>query len=262
MKHSPIPSETFARFVAGLLLLVVAGACSTMQPTTDIPASPTAALDEATSVEDQGAQQVDEPTPEPPEEPGSGWTTFSNDTIGFSFQYPSAWFGPDEEVYEAGIRLAVGSDVVYPYGTDRTEQIYEVKDSYFVVIQYTKNSQNWTLEQYRENQPWIETTLSLLDMQDGESMTNAIAVTTRVRQVNVGRFEGVEYVTSPSATAQTEYFYGRQIVLFDENLNVLNIMGFPNNVDVGEGSRDEAYRRVDQANLDIFRQIVESITVQ
>ena len=49
---------------------------------------------------------------------------------------------------------------------------------------------------------------------------------------------------------------------FDEDLNWLRISGFPNLVEITDESNwKEDYRRVDQANLDIFHKLVESILI-
>lgn len=182
------------------------------------------------------------------------WKSYANSAFGLGFRYPSSWFGPDEYVSEQSLRVEIGSDVVYPYGTDSMEQIYEIKNSYYVLIQYSKNDQN---------QVWKDTYQSLLNLQDGESLSDARSLIIRVRQLKVGRFDGIEYISTLSETAQTEPVYARQVILFDEQSNVLTIMGTPNNVEIGDGMEwREAYKMVDEANLMLFRQIVESLRVE
>ena len=184
----------------------------------------------------------------------AGLKSYANSTFGLGFQYPSGWFGPDEYVSDQSLRVEVGSDKVYPYGTDKTEQIYETKNSYYVLIQFSKNEQN---------QVWNDTYQSLINLQDGESLSDARSLIIRVRQLKVGRFDGVEYISTLSETAQTEPVYIRQIILFDEQSNVLTIMGTPNNVEISNGvAWRNAYQMVDEENLALFRQIVESITVE
>jgi hypothetical protein len=178
---------------------------------------------------------------------------YTNSVFGLGFKYPSNWFGPDEYVSGQDLRVAVGSDIVYPYGTV-PEQPSEVRNSYYVVIQYSRNNQN---------QYWKDTYQSLLKLKDGESSSDARSLIIRVGQFKVGRFEGIEYITTLSETAQTEPVYIRQTILFDNQSNLLTIMGQPNNVEIsnGTGWRD-AYRMVDEANLAIFHEIVESITIE
>ncbi len=181
------------------------------------------------------------------------WTDYANDAFGLSFHFPSEWFGPDEYVADQTLRVQVGSDVVYPYGTDRTEQIYTVPNSYYLTIQYSKDDHNTV---------WDDTYNSLLSLQDGESLSTARSKIIRIRQLSIGAFDGIEYISTLSDTAQTEPVYIRQVILFDENSNVLSIMGSPNNVDLSDGAdwRD-AYERVDEENQDIFHEIVTSVTI-
>jgi len=123
-----------------------------------------------------------------------------------------------------------------------------------VVVQYTQNDQN---------QVWVDTNQTLANLQDGESLSDARSMLIRVRQLNLGRFEGFEYISTLSETAQTEPVYIRQVILFDDQSNVLTIMGTPNNVAVSsENGWRTVYQSVDEANLELFHQIVESITIE
>jgi hypothetical protein len=148
--------------------------------------------------------------------------------------------------------LEVGSDKVYPYGTDPTQRIYEKQDSYYVLIQYSKNDQNSV---------WKETYDSLVNLVDDESLSTARSLTIKVRDLELGRFKGVEYISTLSETAQTQPVYMRNVILFDDQANVITIMGQPNNVVVGANWR-EAYQRVDELNMPVFDRIVESITAE
>ena len=151
------------------------------------------------------------------------------------------------------LRVEIGSDQVYPYG-ERPEQPSDVKNSYNVVIQYTKNNQNTALN---------DTYQSLQNMQDGESLTGPRSLITRVRQLELGRFSGFEYIFTLPETAQTEPVYGRQVILVDKQTNdLLTIMGQPYNVEVADGAQwRDVYRSIDEANLSTFQEIVASITV-
>lgn len=183
------------------------------------------------------------------------WKPYTNSTFGLSFQYPSNWFGPDEYVSEQILRVSVGSDVVYPYGTSSEEQIYEIKNSYYVVIQLSKNNQN---------QYFNDTYQALVNLQDGESLSDARSLIIRVRQLDLGGFKGFEYISTLSDTAQTEPVFIREVILYNDQSNdLLTIMGTPNNVEVSVGTDWRAvYRTVDEANLDLFHGIVESITIE
>ena len=176
-----------------------------------------------------------------------------NSAFGFGFQYPSSWFGPEEYVSDDTLRVEVGSDKVYPYG-EPPEQPSEVKNSYNVVIQYTKNNQN---------QYWTDTYQSLVNLKDGEFFSDGRSLVIRVGPLQLGRFEGIEYISTLSDTAQTEPVYTRNVILMDDQSNLLTVMGQPINVEVSDGAKwRDVYRMIDEANLVIFHDIVESITVE
>jgi hypothetical protein len=179
--------------------------------------------------------------------------SYTNSSFGLTFQYPSNWFGPDEYISGQDLRVAVGSDVVYPYG-EVPEEPSEVRNSYLVVLQYSKNNQN---------QYWKDTYQSLLNLKDSESLSDGRSMTIRIGQLHIGKFEGIEYISTLSETAQTDPVYVRQVILFDDQSNLLTIMGTPNNVDLSSGaSWRDAYRMVDEANQAFFHDIVKSITIQ
>ena len=177
--------------------------------------------------------------------------SYANSGFGFGFQFPSSWFGPEEYISEQTLRVEVGSDKVYPYGTDPMERVYDLQNSYNVVIQVSKNDQN---------QIWKDTYQMLVNLKDGESVSDARSLTIRVRQFSLGGFEGIEYISTLSETAQTEPVYARQVILINAQSNdVITVMGQPINVE-GANWR-EVYKAIDEANLTIFREMVESITV-
>jgi hypothetical protein len=201
--------------------------------------------------------------PEPTVDSFPGWKAYANPAFGISFRFPATWYGPDVYEFEDGVRLAVGSDVVYPYGTGPEDRQPGALDAYAVVIQYTVNGAGWTLEQARAEQPWINDSLAIHEMQDGESSTTARSLTTRVRGLTLGRFTGVEFITTLSDTAQTERFYSRSAFLMDESGNILQIMGSPENVEVTDAAKwREAFEAVDLANREIWNSLLDSIRVE
>jgi hypothetical protein len=195
------------------------------------------------------------PSAVPPTEavPSSGPKSYANDAFGLSFQFPADWFGAEEYISEQTLRVEVGSDTVYPYG-ETPEQPSTVTNSYDVVIQYTKNNQNPF---------WEDTYQSLQNLKDGESLSDTRSLIIRVRQIDLGRFKGFEYIFTLPETAQTEHVYGREVMLVDEQTHdLLTIMGQPINVEVGSGANwRDVYRTIDEANLTFFHEIVDSITV-
>ena len=85
----------------------------------------------------------------------------------------------------------------------------------------------------------------------------------KVRDLEIGRFKGVEYIATLSETAQTERFYSRQVFLMDEQLNILMISGSPNNVEVADPANWKAdFQRVDEDNLEAFYHVIESIVIE
>jgi hypothetical protein len=187
--------------------------------------------------------------------PSTDLKSYFNSAAGLSFQYPSSWFGPDEYVSDQMLRVEVGSDKVYPYGTGLEERLYEHKDSYYVVIQYTKNDQN---------QYWKDIYQSLLALQDGEELlADGHGVMIRIGEFKIGDYLGIEYISTLPIEAQTEPIYTRQVILFDGQSNLLSITGTPNNVDfsIAENWRD-AYRMVDEANIEVFHQIARSVSIK
>ena len=177
---------------------------------------------------------------------------YSNSTFGLSFLYPSDWFGPDEYISGQILRVAVGSDVVLPYG-ETPDQPSEVKNSYLVVIQFTQNDQVGSSNEVYQ---------SLSNMKDGESFSTPRSLTIRVRQLMLGRFTGFEYITTLPETAQTEHVYTRNVILTDGQSNLISMLGTPNNVEVSSGMDWRVvYQSIDEANFESFHAILESITV-
>lgn len=181
------------------------------------------------------------------------WKLYTNNTFGFGFQYASNWFGPSEYISDGTLRIEIGSDIVYPYG-EPPEQPSDIKNSYNVVIQYTKNN----LNSY-----WKDTYQSLQNLKDGESLSDARSLIIKVRQLDIEGFKGFEYISTLSETAQSDHDYAREVILFNEQTNdLLTIIGKPNNVEVSNGIQwRDVYQTIDEANLIFFHKIVESIMI-
>ncbi|MBK7452561.1 MAG: hypothetical protein IPJ46_02245 [Anaerolineales bacterium] len=52
---------------------------------------------------------------------------YANSGFGFGFQFTSSWFGPEEYISDQTLRIEVGTDKVYPYGTDPAERVYDLR---------------------------------------------------------------------------------------------------------------------------------------
>jgi hypothetical protein len=237
-----------------LFALIIAFVISACVPqVVDTPALPTAVIESPAITEAPVTEST--ATDVPASTNPTGMQSYSNSEFGLSFQFPADWFGPEEYISEQNLRVEVGSDQVYPYGTDPSERIYEFKNSYSVLLQYSKDNQ----DQY-----WRDLYQSLIALQDGESISDARGMLIRVRQFNVGGFEGIEYISTLSETAQTDPAYTRSVILLDpQSSELVTILGQPINVEVNEGENwRDVYRSIDEANQESFHRIVDSITIQ
>ena len=262
MKNIKLIDITVWKFLLFPLIssLLIAGCFSPSQADPSEPLDPSPVPSDP-PVEDPAETIPPQSTAEG-ENPSDGWAEYYNETLSFSFSYPTTWYGPDVYESEGSLRLQVGSDVVHPYGTDRTEQVATIPDSYYITIQYFENIQGRTWDDFIAS-GWITGYLDLVDLQDGESHTTPRSLTIRVREITLGNFKGLEYIATLSETAQTERFYARVITAFDDDLNWLSIMGSPNMVQITDPENwKEDYRRVDQANLEIFTRLAESIVIK
>jgi hypothetical protein len=177
---------------------------------------------------------------------------YSNPAFGIGFLFPDSWYGPEEYISGDTLLVNIGSDVVYPYG-EVPEKPSEIKNSYLVTVQFDRNSQNTN---------WQETYSALREMKDGDSLDTGRSRTIRVRKLELGKYTGFESIATLSETAQTDHVYIRIVILVNDQSNVLIIMGQPNNVEVGnsENWRD-VYQSIDDANLDLFHGIIDSLKV-
>ena len=233
-------------FFSLLVMLVSLSACT---PLAALSPSPSGSPETVLSEIEPTSSAVPQITPDN----SALGKTYSNSNFGLHFNYPADWFGPDETVSDQTLRVEVGSDTVYPYGTDRAQQIYTKSNSYYVVVQYTRNNQN---------NYWQQDYLSLANLKDGESSSTLRSYLIKVRSLKLGRFEGIEYISTLSEVAQSEPVYIRQAILFDDQSNLLSIMGTPNNVDLSNGTGwREAYQKVDAENAPLFDEIVASLII-
>ncbi|OGM14012.1 hypothetical protein A2873_03325 [Candidatus Woesebacteria bacterium RIFCSPHIGHO2_01_FULL_42_80] len=99
-------------------------------------------------------------------------------------------------------------------------------------------------------------------MKDGETKSDLRSKLIRIKQTNIGNYKGVEYISTLSETAQTEWVYSREVFLINDNYDTVRIQGSPNNVEVVNKSEwKTAYQQIDEANLPIFRDLVNSISL-
>lgn len=241
--------NTIFSSLTGIMILVLVSSCAAPTPAeTESPASP---------------PPISDPTqePEPTDNPFGDWLEYRNEDYGFRFLYPADWFGPEINDTDGFLRIEVGSDQVYPYGTNREDQITTIPDSYYVLIQYVENREGRTWEDF-ENSGWIDSYLALLEKEDGHFILTPRLVATRIGEVSLGDFSGLMYLATILDNAQTERAYGREVVLFDSELNWLRISATPNMVQISDPEKwKNDYARVDTAHLETFLTLLESIEI-
>ena len=132
MNNHEFPRNSMLKYLilGGLITAQLLSACSAAAPDSTEEPIPISTVQEMPDTT---------PSPEVTENPFGEWTEYINEPVNFRYLYPSAWFGPEVDESEGSLRLEVGSDVVYPYGTSREDQITTVPDSYYITNQYFEN---------------------------------------------------------------------------------------------------------------------------
>jgi hypothetical protein len=202
----------------------------------------------------------------PESSPTSDWLHFEHDAYGIGFSYPPDWNGPEVHEDLQGIRIEIGTDMVYPFGTSISDRIYSKKDAYYIIIAYYKNVENLSLEEYPVQQPWSQPLIwkysSLMALSDGEELSDVRDLLIREREITIGQFSGIEFISTLADTAMTERYYSRQIIAFDGALNLLHITGMPNNVDIHDAENwKDAYQAVDKNHAGIFHKVMNTIRI-
>lgn len=239
--------------LAVVLILALTAGCGTPSVSETASPSPTTAVIPT---------ETTEPTPEPTENPLGDWMEYRNADYGFSFLYPADWFGPEISDSDGFLRIEVGSDQVYPYGTSREDQITTIPDSYYVLIQYVENREDRSRDDFTAS-GWIDTYLALQEKTDGQFILTPRVVATRIGEVNLGDFSGLMYLSTIPDNAQTERAYAREVVLFDSELNWLRISATPNLVQVSDPEEwKNDYARVDTSYLETFLTLLNSIEIE
>ncbi len=227
----------------GVLMLLMSAACA-------LPSQ----SDTSTSAGTTGATGATIPTP-------AKWESHKNKTFAICLKYPSGWFGPEVYEYKDGFLFEVGNDRVYRYGTSPENRAYTRADDYYIAVTFTRKPSDVSIDQHKQNQPWLEQYLPLLTMKDGESRTDQETRLVRIRTVNLGDYSGVEYISTLSETARTDFYYRREVFLINSRYNTFRITGSPANVKVAnEANRRDDYKRVEGGYLSTFRKLVDSIS--
>jgi len=194
----------------------------------------------------------------------SGWIEFQDDVFGLNTCYPPDWNGPEVHRWDSGVTAEIGTDVVYPMGTGLDARKYHVKDAYFISISYIeRNMPGLSFDKFSAENSWIQIYTQLLNISDGESISDARNLTIRLGEVTLGDFHGLEYISTLSETAQTEIHYARKVLLFDDELNEISVTGTPNNVIILDSEEwFQAYQRVDAEYEGYFNQVLKCIHLE
>lgn len=180
--------------------------------------------------------------------------TYENGQFGLNFQFPPDWYGPEEYVDGQTLRVEIGSDVVYPYGTDLAEQTYTKINSYTIVVQYMKGE---------NTSVWKDTYQAVEKLADGESVSSTRSKLIRVGEHSFGDFHGIEFISTLSETAATEPTYMREVIFFDNENNVVAVMGTPNRVEIPVDTPWlDIYKQIDSENVGVFHDLINSLAVQ
>jgi len=202
------------------------------------------------------------PTAEVDENPDGDWLEYTHHVTGLRFLYPADWFGPEVYETEGSLRIEIGSDQVYPYGTSREEQITTTPDSYYILIQYVENTIGRSWDDFIDS-GWIDTYLALKELEDNQFILTPRLIATRIGEVSLGDYSGLMYLATLPDSAQTERAYAREVVLFDSELNWLRISATPSMVQIEDTEKwKNDFARVDQAFLEIFLTTLESIEIK
>jgi hypothetical protein len=191
------------------------------------------------------------------------WKVFTNEEFGIKVYYPKDWNGPAISVEEDVIRLEIGTDNVYPYGTGLEYREITKKNSYNIDIIYYKNiSRIKNAEGFK----WFyhifdyDVYKKLIDLPNGETILFMKSILSKVRNYSICDYKGLEYIATSPYYMQTEYSYARQLTLINDEYSFLEIIGQPQKVDIvlDQNWRD-SYRGVDEAYLDIYWKIINRI---
>jgi hypothetical protein len=199
-----------------------------------------------------------------------GWKEYVDDSLGIRLRYPQEWKGPEVYAAENRIILEIGSAAAFPYGTNPEDRIYPEVNQYFVDVLFFRNSSHLSMEQLQDGDPasnWsyggsdYDIYLALMNLADGESMVLHKEAVAKSRNVTLDGFRGVEYVAASTEDAQSMILYERQTTLIDADNDMLEIIGIPIPVYVPNVHWRDTNRAVDEAFLELYRIIIESISV-
>lgn len=181
--------------------------------------------------------------------------SYNNEDFGLSFNYPSSWFGPEEYENAETLRVEVGSDTVYPYGTSPEDRVRTIPASYFVILQLDDNN--------HPNEFAMQQLEDLKKMKVEEESSDQRNKLIKIRDINENGLTGVEYISTVSESAQSEFYYTRSAVLQNSEGKILIINANVENVTIPENAtrKDwmEIFSEADKNNIQYFRMILDTV---
>lgn len=142
--------------------------------------------------------------------------------------------------YKDGFTFQVISDGVGSNGTTTDQQTR--RNQYELSFQFTKRPEEITVQELKQQQPWIDAYLPLFFMSDGAKMEGGKADLIKIREYRIGNYKGVEFITQTPKNGGTEPVFARSVLLIDDQYNTIRV----------DGSPDPSFLRV-------FRKFVNSI---
>ena len=246
--------NNFISIIVAIIILALVSGCAAPTPAESESSVNTPTMDVV--------PEEPEPTAEPTDDPFGDWMEYRNEDYGFRFLYPADWFGPEVQDSDGFLRIEVGSDEVFLYGTSREDQTTSIPDSYYVLIQYVENREGRTWDDFVSS-GWIDAYLGLQEKEDGHFILTPRLVATRIGEVSLGDFSGLTYLATVPDNAQTERAYMREVVLFDSELNWLRLSAIPTMVQIADPEKwKNDYARVDTAYLEQFLTLLDSIVIE
>lgn len=185
----------------------------------------------------------------------ANWKIYRNNKFNIRLRYPLNWSEPETQEHEDGFNLVTGTN--------------SNKNSYYITFQYSKRPNAIPIERYKSIQEAVQRELKLSEQSEGESIVSAIYTLTKVKDIQIQNFSGVEFISSIPETAHTnvgsvtDWKFNnvvRKALLVNDNHDIMSIVGSPNNLDLTDGiDKKIASQRIDEDYLNEFHGFVNSV---
>ncbi|OGE44161.1 hypothetical protein A3B45_01085 [Candidatus Daviesbacteria bacterium RIFCSPLOWO2_01_FULL_39_12] len=182
--------------------------------------------------------------------------TFKSDKFNVSLNYPSNWSEAEVQEHKDGFNLAIGT--------------YSKVNSYNITFQYTKRPNEIPLERYKNIQEAVQRELGLRGRTEGDTITSAIYTLTKIRDISLQNYKGVEFISSVPESASlgslTDWKFNstvRKVLFVNDNYDIISIVGSPNNLDLTGGlDKKTVSKEIDEDYINEFHKFIESIKIE